>query len=144
MFKYVHHVHYVVKDRDAMVQYLEKNFGMKPTHLVDTENGKQKDVLYEIGQTHIQMTEPIDPNCNAGKFLAKHGPGVLHVAWAVDDIGKIAKELAAKGNKIKGNKDGLTDSPRGYHTINIDQSSSHGLWFQLAEGEHDIDEKYKA
>jgi methylmalonyl-CoA/ethylmalonyl-CoA epimerase len=141
MFKHVHHVHYVVENRAAMIDYLDKNFGMKPAHVVDSEDGKQKDVIYEVGETHIQITEPVDPNCTSGKFLAKHGPGVLHVAWAVDNIQQAAKDLAAKGNKIRGNKEGLTDSPRGYLTVNIDQSSSQGLWLQIAEGAHVIESK---
>ena len=33
MFKFVHHVRYLVHDRDAMVEYLEKNFDMKPDRL---------------------------------------------------------------------------------------------------------------
>ncbi len=33
MLQYVHHVHYVVHNRDAMVDYLEKTFGMTPDHL---------------------------------------------------------------------------------------------------------------
>ena len=42
-------------------------------------------------------------------------------------------DLAAKGNTLRG-KDGMTESPRGYLTSNIDPASSHGVWFQLAEG----------
>jgi 4-hydroxyphenylpyruvate dioxygenase-like putative hemolysin len=92
-----------------------------------------KDALYDIGKTHIQITEPLDPTSAIGQHLATHGPGVYHVAWGVDNIQKVAQELAAKGNKMRG-KDGITESPRGYLTSNIDPASSHGLWFQLAEG----------
>jgi len=133
MLQYVHHVHYVVQNRDAMVDYLEKNFGMKPDHLVVYEDRGMKDALYDIGKTHIQITEPLDPTSAIGQHLATHGPGVYHVAWGVDNIQKVAQELAAKGNKMRG-KDGITESPRGYLTSNIDPASSHGLWFQLAEG----------
>jgi len=133
MLQYVHHVHYVVQNRDDMVDYLEKNFGMKPDHLVVYEDRGMKDALYDIGKTHIQITEPLDPTSAIGQHLATHGPGVYHVAWGVDNIQKVAQELAAKGNKMRG-KDGITESPRGYLTANIDPASSHGLWFQLAEG----------
>ena len=133
MFKHVHHVHYIVRSREAMVEYLEKNFGMKPTRLIDLENGRMKDALYNIGQTQLQITEPTDTASNMGKFLEKHGPGVYHVAWAVDDIRKVSKELAAKGNKMRG-KDGITESPHGYLTSNIDTADTHGIVIQLAEG----------
>ena len=67
------------------------------------------------------------------KHLATHGPGVYHVAWGVDNIRQVAQDLAAKGNKMRG-QDGITTSPRGYLTANIDPGSPHGLRFQLAEG----------
>src|SRR5262245_13728603 len=99
MFKYVHHVHYVVHDRDPMVEYLEKNFGMKPTQLNYVERKKVKEALYDAGETQIQFVEPMDPSSAQGKFLAEHGPGVFHVAWGVDDIQKLADDLAANGSK---------------------------------------------
>jgi len=133
MLQYVHHVHYVVHNRDAMVEYLENTFGMKPDKLVVYEERGMKDALYDVGQSHIQITEPLDPNSDIAKHLATHGPGVYHVAWGVDNLRQVAQELAAKGNKMRGT-DGITTSPRGYLTANIDPSSAHGLWFQLAEG----------
>ena len=133
MLQYVHHVHYVVHNRDAMVEYLEQTFGMQPDKLVVYEDRGMKDALYDVGQSHIQITEPLDPHSDIAKHLATHGPGVYHVAWGVDNLRQVAQDLAAKGNTMRG-KDGITTSPRGYLTANIDPRSSHGLWFQLAEG----------
>lgn len=132
MFKFVHHVHYVVPDRDAMVEYIEKNFGMQPDRLVYEGRG-MKDALYKVGPTLIEITEPLDPNSGIGQHLAKHGPGVYHVAWGTENLRQVAQDLAAKGNKMRGDG-GVTQSPRGYLTANIDPESALGLWFQLAEG----------
>lgn len=136
LIQYVHHVHYVVHNRDAMVKYIEKNFGMKPDDLVDYKDSKgrgMKDALYDIGKTHIQITEALDPTCKIAQHLAKCGPGVYHVAWGVGNIEKVAKDLAAKGNAMTG-KEGITQSSRGYRTANIETANSHGVWFQFAEG----------
>ena len=131
MFQFVHHVHYVVHNRDEMVEYLDQTFGLKPTDLI--EHRRQKEALYDIGKTQIQLTEPLDPDTAMSKQLAKDGPGVWHVAWGGNDIGKIAKELAAKGNKLR-DKEGVHNSPLGYLTINMDRASTHGMFIQLAEG----------
>ncbi len=133
MFKFVHHVHYVVRNRDEMVAYIEKNFGMKPDKLEVHEDRGMKDALYRVGPTLIEITEPLDPNSGIGRHLAQQGPGVYHVAWGVDNVRQAARDLAAKGNKLRG-QDGITQSPRGYITSNIEPDSSLGLWFQLAEG----------
>lgn len=135
MFKHVHHIHYLVHDRDAMVQYLEKNFGMKPDRMVEYQELHRKEAIYTVGETHFQIVEPTDKKSNQALHLAKHGPGVYHVAWAVDNLQALVPDLLAKGNKLKfdqelANTDILT-SPRGYPNCNIDPESSHGIWFQL-------------
>ena len=133
MFRHVHHVHYVVSDRDAMVDYIEKNFGLKPEKLEEHTDRGMKDALYKVGPTLIEITEPTDPNSGIGQHLAQHGPGVYHVSWGVDNIRQVARDLAAKGNKLRG-QGGVTQSPRGYQSVNIEPDSSLGLWFQLSEG----------
>lgn len=135
MFHSVHHVHYLVKSLDEMIQYLDKNFGLKPAEVIEHRN--LKEALYDIDKTQIQLTEPLDPNSDMGQKLAKDGPGVWHVAWGVNDIRKVAKDLMAKGNKLR-NADGITNSPLGYLTINIDRASSHGMFLQLAEGKRNL------
>jgi len=133
MFNFVHHVHYVVRDRDAMVDYIEKNFGMKPDKLEAHSDLGMKDALYKVGPTLIEITEPLDPSSHIGQHLAQNGPGVYHVAWGVDNLRQVAQGLAAKGNKLRG-QDGISQSPRGYIIATIEPDSSHGLWFQLAQG----------
>ena len=132
MFKYVHHVHYAVTNLDEMIKYFEKNFGMKPDDIVEYKERAIRDAIYNIGETQIQMSETTDANSGIGKFLAKNGPGVYHVAWAVDDIAKVAKQLADNGNKMR-HGDGINESPRGYRVCNMELSSSHGVWLELAE-----------
>ena len=134
MLNYVHHVHYVVGDLDEMMAYFEKNFELKPYEVVEHANGKVREALFKVGQTNIQMSQPLDPNTGQGKFLKEQGAGVYHVAWAVDDVPKVAQELQAKGNKLR-NESGITNSPLGYHTINIERDQTQGLWLQLAEGD---------
>ena len=135
MLLYVHHVHYVVKNHAEMMQYLEKNFGLKPTDVIEHRNIKE--ALYDIDKTQIQLTEPLDPESKMAKQIAKDGPGVWHVAWGVKDIRNVAKDLMKKGNKLR-NDDGITNSPLGYLTINIDKASSHGMFLQLAEGKRNL------
>jgi len=143
MLKYVHHIHYMVRDRDAMVKYLEENFRMKPDELIDDTVNARKEAMYQIDKTTMQISEPTDPTSTQGQYLAKHGPGVYHVAWAVGtNFQAVVSELVAKGNKFKGldkeqvghvNADSILTSPRtaGYKNVNLDPNCSHGIWFQL-------------
>jgi methylmalonyl-CoA/ethylmalonyl-CoA epimerase len=133
MFNFVHHVRILVHDRDAMVEYIEKNFGMKPDRLQVYEDRGMSNAIYKVGPTNFEVTEPLDPNSAMGCYLAQQGPGVYHMAWGVDDIAQVAQDLAAKGNKLSG-KDDVSRSADGYLTATILPESSLGMPFQLAEG----------
>ena len=133
MSNFVHHVRILVNDRDAMVDYIEKNFGMKPDKLQVYENRGMSNAIYKVGPTNFEVTEPLDPDSAMGRYLAQQGPGVYHLAWGVDDVEQVAQELSAKGNKLSGGG-GVSRSADGYLTANIPPESSLGLPIQLAEG----------
>lgn len=133
MFKFVHHVRILVHNADDMVDYLEKNFGMKPVKVQVYESRGMKNAIYKVGDTNLEFTEPLDPGSGMGRFLEREGPGVYHIAFGVDNLPEVARELAAKGNKMRG-QDGITRSAEGYLTANIDPESSLGFPFQVAEG----------
>ena len=133
MFKFVHHVRILVHNADDMVDYLDKNFGMKPVKVQVYESRGMKNAIYKVGDTNLEFTEPLDPNSGMGQFLKREGPGIYHIAFGVDNIQEVARELAARGNKMRG-QDGITQSAEGYLTANIDPESSLGFPFQVAEG----------
>ena len=134
MLKYAHHVHYVVNNLEEMITYMEKNFGMTPDSVEEHKEygGGLKEALYQVDKTLLDIIEPTNRESSLGRFLQDNGPGMLHVAWAIDDIERAARELAAKGNLFTG-QESITQRVRGYREINIDPESSHGIWFQLCE-----------
>ncbi len=131
MFTKVHHVTYVVESVQQMTDYLEKNFGLKPSS--SGENPDRKYTIYHIGPTIMDFFEPTTEDSGIARQLREQGPGVAHVAWGVDGIDQVFQDLKNKGNEMRG--DGAGTSPFGYKTLNIETSSSHGVLFQLAEGE---------
>jgi 4-hydroxyphenylpyruvate dioxygenase-like putative hemolysin len=130
MLKLVRHIQYVANSRDEFVAYMEKNFGLKPDELEDREAGS-KHALYKVGDTEIQVSEPA-PGSGQAQYLAQHGPGVHHVAWAIDDAAQVVQQLKANGNTLRGEQ-GFTQSAHGYSAINIDPKDSMGIHFQLIE-----------
>ena len=139
MFKYLHHVNYVVENLDAMMEYLERNFGMKPERTeVSKGNHPAREAVYYAGITEIQVVEPLDTTSAAARHLAKNGPGVTHVAWGVQDSEPLFQRLVENGNEMRRNA--VSVAPRGYKTINIEPSDvSHGVGFQLIEDpQHDV------
>jgi methylmalonyl-CoA/ethylmalonyl-CoA epimerase len=131
MFTKVHHVTYVVESCDQMAEYLQTNFGLQPDKT--GENADRKFLLYHVGPTIMDFFEPTTEDSGIARQLKENGPGVAHVAWGVDGIDQVFQDLREKGNELRG--DAPSNSPFGYKTLNIDTKSSHGILFQLAEGE---------
>ena len=53
-----------------------------------------------VGQTKIELLESTDPDGPIGRFLEKKGPGVHHIAFAVDHVNEALKELDEKGIQL--------------------------------------------
>ncbi len=134
MLNKVHHVTYVVESVSDMAAYLENNFGLTPIRADEFTERGFKSILYQIGETLVDFFEPLRDDTPTAQQLRESGPGVMHVAWGVDGIDQLFADLQSKGNSMRG--DGPSTSPFGYKTASIETSSSHGIYFQLAEGEH--------
>lgn len=131
MFTKVHHVTYVVESCDRMAEYLKNSFGLEPEKT--GEHADRKFLLYHIGETIMDFFEPTTEDSGIARQLKENGPGVAHVAWGVEGIDDVFNDLKDKGNQLRG--DAPSNSPFGYKTLNISTESSHGILFQLAEGE---------
>ena len=133
MLNKVHHVTYAVESISDMAAYMEKSFGLKPISTDEFGERGFKSILYRVGETLVDFFEPLRDDTNVARQLKATGPGVMHVAWGVDGIEDAFKSLQGSGNKMSGDAPAI--SPFGYKTANIETGSSHGIHFQLAEGE---------
>ena len=133
MLNKVHHVTFVVESIDDMANYIERNFALAPLSRDEFEDRGFKSILYRIGETYVDFFEPLHDDTPTARQLQATGPGVMHVAFGVDGIDQVFADLVDKGNKMR--SDAPAPSPFGYRNLNIDTDSSHGILFQLAEGE---------
>ena len=133
MLNKVHHVTYVVESISDMAAYMEKSFGINPISTDEFTEQGFKSILFRIGETLVDFFEPMREDTTMARPLKAPGPGVMHVAWGVDSIDAVFKSLQDNGNQMRGDAPAI--SPFGYKTANIETESSHGIHFQLAEGE---------
>jgi methylmalonyl-CoA epimerase len=97
MLDRIDHVGIAVADLDAAIALYEKTLGMPLVHREKvTEQGVEA-VLLDVGDGHIELLEPLGEDTPVGKFLAKKGPGLHHVAYAVSDVTAALAELAEQG-----------------------------------------------
>ena len=100
MFERIDHIGVAVEDLDAALALYEGAFGMPLVHRETvTEQGVEA-VLLDVGDGHVELLSPLGPETPVGKFLAKKGPGLHHVAYAVTDIEAALAELSGQGIEL--------------------------------------------
>ena len=87
--------------------------------------------MLPIGETHIELLEPLSANSPVGKFIEKRGPGIHHIAVRVDDIRASLARLKEKGARL------IDETPRvgagGCLVAFIHPSSANGVLLELVE-----------
>lgn len=100
MFGRIDHVGVAVEDIEAAIGLYEKSFEMKLAHRETVESQGVEAVLLDVGDGHVELLRPLGTDTAVGKYLARKGPGLHHVAYAVEDIDSTLRELAAAGLEL--------------------------------------------
>ena len=89
-----------VEDLDAAIALYEKSFEMELVHRETVDSQGVEAVLLDVGDGPVELLAPLGPDTAVGKFLARNGQGLHHVAYAVDDIDAELPRLAAAGIEL--------------------------------------------
>ena len=100
MFDRIDHVGVAVEDLDGAVALYEATLEMPLVPRETVEEQGVEAVLLDVGEGHVELLEPLGPDTPVGKFLAKRGPGLHHVAYAVADISSTLGELRESGVEL--------------------------------------------
>jgi methylmalonyl-CoA epimerase len=100
VFGRIDHIGVAVEDLEAGIALYEKSFEMELAHREVVEEQGVEAVLLDVGDGHVELLAPLGPETPVGKYLARKGPGLHHVAYAVDDIDSTLERLAASGIEL--------------------------------------------
>ena len=100
VFGRIDHIGVAVEDIDAAIALYEQSFEMELAHRETVESQGVEAVLLDVGDGHVELLRPLGPETAVGKFLARKGPGLHHVAYAVEDIDATLARLAAAGLEL--------------------------------------------
>jgi methylmalonyl-CoA epimerase len=100
MFGRIDHIGVAVEDLDAALELYENAFEMPLAHRETVEEQGVEAVLLDVGDGHVELLAPLGPETAVGKFLERKGPGLHHVAYAVDDIDATLEKLKAAGIEL--------------------------------------------
>ena len=100
MFGRIDHIGVAVEDMEAAIALYEESFGMELGLRETVEEQGVDAALMNVGESHVELMAPTGPDTPVGKFLAKRGAGLHHVAYAVDDIDAALERIAASGIEL--------------------------------------------
>ncbi|MEI8113503.1 MAG: methylmalonyl-CoA epimerase [Bacteroidia bacterium] len=97
---HIEHIGIAVISLEEAIPYYENILGLKCYSVEEVTDQKVKTAFFQVGQTKIELLESTDPEGPIGKFLEKKGPGVHHLAFAVDDVNEALNHVASNGVQL--------------------------------------------
>lgn len=100
MFDLIDHIGVAVEDLDAAISLYEGTLGMPLAHRETIEEQGVEAVLLDVGDCHVELLRPLGAETTVGRFLAKRGAGLHHVAYRVGDIDAALVRLKERGVRL--------------------------------------------
>ena len=100
MFGRIDHIGVAVSDLDAAIALHAEAYGMELVHREVVEEQGVEAVLLDVGENHVELLAPLGEETPVGRFLAKRGPGLHHVAYQVGDIDAALASLRGSGMRM--------------------------------------------
>ena len=100
MLKKIHHVGVVVPDLEQAMALWRDLLGLRLTKSQTVQDQGVKAALLQVGESEIELLEPLSPDNGVGKFLARRGGGLHHVCFETEDVERELDGAKAKGLQL--------------------------------------------
>lgn len=97
---HIEHIGIAVNSLEEAIPFYENMLGLKCYAVEEVKDQKVKTAFFMVGRTKIELLESTDPEGPIGKFIEKKGPGIHHLAYAVDNVNQALTELEEKGVRL--------------------------------------------
>ena len=97
MYTKVHHIGIAVQDIEKSLAVYRDLLGLELEGQHEVEDQKVITAFFPVGETHIELIQPMAGNVGVTKFLEKRGEGVHHICFEVDDIEQALQDVKARG-----------------------------------------------
>lgn len=127
----INHLGIATKDINEALKFWEDALGLENVHTEVVEDQKVRVAMLPIGETRIELLEPISEDSPISKFLEKRGGGIHHIAVEVEDIEASLAKLKAEGARL------IDEKPRigaeGCLVAFVHPSSANGVLLELTQ-----------
>jgi methylmalonyl-CoA/ethylmalonyl-CoA epimerase len=100
VFNRIDHIGVAVEEIEPSLELYRDRFELLVAHREVVEEQGVEAVLLDVGESHVELMAPLGADTPVGRFLAKNGPGLHHVAYQVSDIDQTLGALKQAGLRL--------------------------------------------
>jgi len=123
------HIGIAVKSIEAATVY--RALGLAVDHVENVKTQGVKTAFLSVGDSNLELLEPLSPESPIGKFIEKRGEGIHHICFRVDDIEEHLARLQSQGFRL------INESPvpgaHGCRVAFLHPAAGNGVLIELSE-----------
>jgi methylmalonyl-CoA epimerase len=131
MLNKIEHIAVAVADIEAAIAHYANAWGLEVESRERVEDQGVEEAMLPLGESYLQLLAPTGPDTTVGKFIARRGEGLHHIAYEVDDLEGALQELKDKGVPL------IDEQPRrggrGHLVAFVHPKGNHGLLVELIQ-----------
>jgi methylmalonyl-CoA epimerase len=97
MLRRISHLGLAVRDLDAAIRLYRDVFGLPVSHRWVAEADRMEAATFRVGDLEIELMQPLEEESPVGRFIARRGEGLHHVAYQVDDVADALERARGAG-----------------------------------------------
>jgi methylmalonyl-CoA epimerase len=121
----IHHLGIAVPDLEEAFDTYTRLFGAELEHRETLEEQGVEAIAVKVGESRVELLGALAEDTPVGRFLAKRGPGMHHVAYGVEDVRAALADLVREGAQL------IDEEPRlglyGLQVAFVHPDSVHGV-----------------
>ncbi len=134
MFEKVDHIGFAVRDIDSAIAFYSQTFGISEWERIPMPERHMEVAATRMGDMLLELIAPTSEEAAFAKYLNERGPGMHHIAYAVNDIVAALAEIKARGVQL------IDETPRpGLHDTLVaflHPKSCQGVLVELVQHRH--------
>ena len=126
----VHHIAIAVKDLDTALTFYRDALGIEVSERRKVPTEGVEIAFLSVGDSELELLEPLDQANSIGRFLDKRGEGIHHVCMLVEDIAAAVTRMEDAGAQMATE---VRSHPDGTRYAFVHPKSTHGVLMELYE-----------
>ena len=128
VFRSLDHLAIVVPDTEEALKIWRDRVGLKLHYSETVNHGTIRLTHLDIGNTQLQLVQPLTPDHPLQQWLQQHGPGLHHFCFQVDDVEQAFVQLPGQGLPTA---PVIHQGTRGKRALFLDQSATQGVQVEI-------------